>query len=114
MKEIEPVELDQQITIQQRASGVDARGQESGSWSALYTSIWASAHPLTGRELFAAGQVQTGITIRFRIRYRSDITARMRVLWRGAYYDIEGDPIDLEGKKQFLHLMCKAPGKDTR
>jgi SPP1 family predicted phage head-tail adaptor len=113
MKDLEPVELDQQITIQQRASGVDARGQESGSWSALYTSIWASAHPLTGREYFAAGQTQSEVVIRFRIRYRGDITAKMRVVYRGAYYDIES-ALDIEGKKQWLHLMCKAPGKDTR
>lgn len=113
MKELEPVRLDQQITIQQRAGGVDALGQASETWNAVYTSIWASAEPLTGREFFAAGQTQAEVTTRFRVRYRADIAPTMRVVWRGQPYDIVA-VLDREGAKHMLELMCVSGGRDGR
>lgn len=111
MKELEPVELDQQITIQQRASGVDNYGQPSGSWNAVYSSIWASAEPLTGREFFAAGQIQSEVSTRFRIRYRSDIVPTMRVVWRSQPYEIVA-VLDKKGAKHMLELMCRKVEQD--
>ena len=113
MKELEPVRLDQQITIQQRAAGVDALGQASETWNAIYTGIWASAEPLTGREFFAAGQTQAEVTTRFRIRYRSNIVPTMRVVWRSQPYDIVA-VLDREGAKHMLELMCQTGARDGR
>lgn len=113
MKELQPVRLNQQITIQQRAAGVDARGQASETWAALYTGIWASAEPLRGREFFQAGQTQSEVTTRFRIRYRADVVETMRVVWNGTPYDIVA-VIDTEGAKHMQELMCVSGVRDAR
>lgn len=106
-------DLDQQITLQAPASTVDALGQRVESWSDVAT-VWARALPLRGREFFAAGQTQSEATVRFVLRYRSDIAANMRVLWRGLAHAVIGDPIDVGGQKVALELMCTAGVKDGR
>lgn len=105
-------QLDQRITLQQRAAGQDSRGQESTTWSDVAT-VWASAQPLRGREFFAAAQVQAEATVRFRIRYRDGVVPTMRVLWRSQPYDINS-VIDVDGGKHTLELMCLEGGRDGR
>lgn len=104
---------DQRITIQQRGSGKDLLGQASGSWAELVT-VWAGAKPLRGREFFAAGATQSEATVTFSMLYRDDITSRMRVLWRGTPYDIVAEPIDVDGGRHTLELLCATGVKDGR
>jgi SPP1 family predicted phage head-tail adaptor len=80
----------QRITLQQRAPGQDALGQESTSWVnlALNPTVWAMAKPARGSENFADGQMQARADVVFNIRYRADVTSLMRVLWRGQPYEI--------------------------
>lgn len=105
-------QLDQRITLQARASGVDALGQESTTWQDGIT-CWASAEPLRGREFFAAGQAQSQIDVRFRIRWRTGIVPTMRVQWRSEPYDIVA-VIEPRGASDVLELMCVSGGRDGR
>lgn len=105
-------QLDQRITLQSRVAGVDALGQEAVTWSDVAT-VWAQAQPLRGREFFAAGQTQSEVAIRFRIRHRDDVTSTMRVLWRGVAHDVES-VIELAGAQTALELMCLAGVRDAR
>lgn len=68
-------------------------GEEVVTWNDLITTttdnaIWAEVWPLKGREFFAAQQTQYAADVRFRIRYRSDLTREHRVLWNSEPYDI--------------------------
>jgi SPP1 family predicted phage head-tail adaptor len=112
MSPIDAGRLNQRITLRQRAAGLDALGQESGSWTDVAT-VWASAEPLRGREFFAAGQVQTEASTRFRIRYLAGVVPTMQVVWNGAPYDINA-VIDVDGRKHTLELMCVQGGRDGR
>jgi SPP1 family predicted phage head-tail adaptor len=106
--------LRHRVTIQ---APQDAR-TNSGATKTVFVDylgpIWASVEPLTARELWAAAQVQSEATVRIRIRYRPGITAKMRVKWQRIpgspnvydWYEIEGPPIDIEGRHHELHLMC--------
>jgi SPP1 family predicted phage head-tail adaptor len=105
-------QLDQRIILQTRASGVDALGQESTTWSDTMT-IWAAAEPLRGREFFAAGQTQSQVDVRFRVRWRETITPTMRVSWRGDLFDIVS-VIEPKGGREQLELMCATASRDTR
>ena len=98
-------QLDQRITLQRRAGGVDVLGNASGSW-ADQAEVWARARPLRSRELFAAGQMQNVTDVEFTIRWRADITATWRVLWRGQPHEITGQPIDIDGQGVWLQLLC--------
>ena len=106
-------DLNQRVTLEQRSASVDALGQGVETWSTLAT-VWAAAQPLRGREFFAAGAMQSEATVRIRIRYRTDVTGAMRVQWRGVPHAIVADPIDVDGGRHTLELMCSAGIRDGR
>jgi len=106
-------DLRERVTIQQRAEALDAIGENTGGWVDLAT-VWASAEPLSGNEYFAAGQQQQTVDVRFRIRYRADVTGLMRVVWRGDAHDIVGPPIDAGGRREYLELMTVKGKRDGR
>lgn len=110
---IDPGELDQRLTLQQRAGGTDVLGQPSGAWQDVAT-VWGRARPLRSRELFAAGQVQNVSDVEFTIRFRADVQANWRVLWRGVPHDITGRPIDVKGQRTHLELLATSGVKDGR
>lgn len=106
-------DLRERVTIQQRAVSLDSIGENVGAWSELAT-VWASAEPLRGREYFAAGQQQQTVDVRFRIRYRADVTGSMRIVWRDVPHDVVGPPINVEGRREFLELMTVQGQRDGR
>ena len=104
-------QLDRRIALQARAAGVDARGQPSGAWATAAT-VWAQPMPKAGREYFAAGQLQTEGAMAWRIRYRTDVTATMRVLEGSTPYDITA--VVPSFNREWLDLMCLQGVKDGR
>lgn len=104
-------DLRERITLQSPPTGRDSLGQRSGAWVDEST-VWAAAWPLSSRELLAAGQIQSEVTVRFRIRYRAGVLPSWRVLWRGVPHAIVGDPIDVQGRQVVLDLMCTAGIRD--
>ena len=98
-------ELSQRLTLESRAAGSDALGQESGPWVAVAT-VWARARPLRSRELFAAGQTGSVAEVEFTIRYRSDVLSTWRATWKGVPYEIVGEPIDVDAAGQWLQILA--------
>ena len=104
-------QLDRRITIQARASGNDARGQANGAWTDSAT-VWAMPMPKQGREFFAASQLQSELGFAWRVRYRTDITAAMRVIEGDDAYDIQA--VVPSFNREWLDLMCIQGVKDGR
>lgn len=98
-------DLRERITLQSPPTGRDSLGQRSGAWVDEST-VWAAAWPLSSREMLAAGQIQSEVTVRFRIRYRSGVLPSWRVLWRGVPHAIVGEPVDVQGARVMLELLC--------
>lgn len=106
-------QLDRRITIQARAAGVDERGQPNGTWTTVAT-VWAMPMPKAGREYFAAGQMQAEGGMAWRIRYRTDITAAMRVLDDLAEpWEIAAPPMP-SANREWLDLFCLQGVRDGR
>ncbi len=85
--------MHQRIKPQYKTVTRNAIGEEVVTWNDLVTTttdhaIWAEVWPLKGREFFAAQQTQYAADVRFRIRYRSDLTREHRILWNSEPYDI--------------------------
>ncbi len=99
-------DLNTRITIQQSAETQSASGAVTAAWSTLAT-VWAERNDLTGREYLQAQQAGSEITTQFRIRWRSDVTAKMQVVHGSATYSIEA-LFDREGRRRELFLICKA------
>lgn len=109
-------ELDQQITFQERAAGTDTRGQANGAWAnvAALTNIWSKADTRPGQDFFGDGQEHATSTVTFRIRYRTTVHERMRVVWKGQTFEIVGRPINVKGANVALDVQCVAGTGDGR
>jgi SPP1 family predicted phage head-tail adaptor len=99
--------LNKRISIERSVAGspaVNEFGEPVVIWDEL-AEVWAAAEPLSGREFWAQQQVQSEITTRFRIRYRTDILTGMRVVYNSAIYMIKSiiDPLE---EHEELQLMC--------
>ena len=80
--------LDRRITIEQKTEGLSSTGAVlDSSWGTLDT-VWAKVIQKSGRELLVSDQVNAQADVVFRIRYRSDVTEKMRILYNSEYYDI--------------------------
>lgn len=104
------------IVLQRRAAGQDSRGQESTSWVDADTppETWAMVKPVRGQEFFAAGQMQSRADVVVNIRYRADVDSTWRLLWRDQPFEIVADPIDIDGAKTDMELMCAGGIRDGR
>lgn len=82
-------------------------GEEIIEWSTL-TTVWANVLPASGRESYvSAGEQQLAvITHRIQMRYRTDLNAKMRVVWEDRNLDIESVQ-DPTGKRGYLMVMCR-------
>lgn len=114
MKPLSAGQKDQLIRLQRRIPGTgrDAVGQAADAFADA-VSVWAQAEPIRGRELFAAGQAQTEVEVRFRIDFREDVQTTWRVIWRNQPHDIV-HVIDVQGRRTVLELMCSTGARDGR
>lgn len=102
------------ITIQHKVPTTGAMGTKVVTWANFLERVPAEYEPLRGRDFVAANQSQAELTAVFRIRYRSDIDADMRIVFDGEPFEIVGKPIDWKGRRQMLEIMCKAGVKDGK
>lgn len=99
--------LRHRIAIQYRAEE-----QDSDTGDILYTwvtvagmsSVPAEVVPLSAREFVASAAPQSRIVARIRIRYMAGITAKMRAIYNGLPYNIEGVLADPYSGRQYLTL----------
>jgi len=115
---IQAGKLRHKITIQENQYPVDDFGKalrdEYGAtidnWVDIWTG-WASKEPLSGREYFAAQQIQAEQMTKFKIRYqRIQIHPGMRIKWNDPvlnidhYFDIVS-PINLNELNREVWIM---------
>jgi len=70
--------LDQRVTLQTATVTRDAVGGPVESWADTVT-LWAEVAPLTGKQIAQAQQVSADVRTAVRIRWRTGISAAMRV-----------------------------------
>jgi len=100
-----PGDLRQILTIQNKVPTRSASGAEKDVWSEVAT-VWGSAEPLRGQEYLEATRLQADLDIRFRIRYRDGIKPSMRVKHGEHYYNIVS-VIHVKEQRREIQLMCK-------
>lgn len=99
-----PGELRRQVQIQQRNSTQDSFGQRVQTWATVATT-WADIQPLSGRELETAQAVRSEVTHTVVIRYRPGVTAAMRVVYQGRYFNVLS-VIDVDTRHKVMQLLC--------
>lgn len=93
------------VDIEQFAEHVNSSGERDRYWEPVAT-VWAAVEPMSAREFTAAQQIQSKVTTRITIRYRDGITAAMRIVHRGKYYNIQGVLSDKDSGIEYLTLPC--------
>jgi SPP1 family predicted phage head-tail adaptor len=98
-------ELRHRVVLQQKTVTEDALKQQSETWVDV-TTVWAAIEPLSGREYFAAKQVNAEVSVRITIRYRKGVTPDMRVVFGNRTFEVLS-VIDPKERRESLILMCR-------
>ncbi len=101
---MEAGKLRHQVTIKKPVETQNTYGEPEVRWQDVAT-VWAQVEPLRGREYFAAKQMVSEVEARITIRYRSDVTAKMKVSKGTDDYLIE-TIINVMERNRELQLMC--------
>jgi len=106
--------LRHRVTIQTPVETQNTYGEAETRWQNLATAVWADIEPLRGREYFAAKQINAEVEARIKIRYRNDMTAKMKLVHGPTCvcmstatdeYLIDSI-IDVGERHREMHLMC--------
>jgi SPP1 family predicted phage head-tail adaptor len=101
--------LDRVIDIETPTATRDATGDPVTSWSTFLAREPAEYMPAGGAEQFAALQRQATALARFRIRFRTDLTLVMRLLYGDVVYDIRAIEEDRRfDRRQYLVITAEA------
>lgn len=97
--------LRHRVTIQRLALADEPEfGGQTESWVDVAT-VWAAIEPLFGHEKVAAHAVQSEATVKITIRYRTDVTTAMRLIFGSDVYDIHHvSPVP--GRGNDMDLLC--------
>ena len=84
---IRPGDLRERVTVQVASGTTNALGETVLAWSDS-SAVWASVEGASAREALTAGQQETTVTHRLRLRYLPGLTSQMRFAWRGRTLEI--------------------------
>jgi SPP1 family predicted phage head-tail adaptor len=102
-----PGKLRHKITIQKLINTQDTFGQPVEQWIDVAIGVRASVEPLVGKQYFAAETINSELTHKIGMRYRTGITPNMRIKFKDRYFSIIGPPINYKELNIELQLMCK-------
>jgi SPP1 family predicted phage head-tail adaptor len=97
--------LRHRVALQQKTIAEDNLMQQSEIWTEIAT-VWACIEPLSGREYFAAKQINAEISVRITIRYLPGIKTDIRAVLDGRIFEVLA-VINPEERRKALILMCK-------
>lgn len=84
-------------------------GRRTANWSTYATVPGEYLQPPGGTKQFQQSAVVAEVPPTFRIRYRTDVQAKHRVIWRGQTLQILAPPIlVMKTGNRFLDLHCGA------
>jgi SPP1 family predicted phage head-tail adaptor len=99
-------ERNKQIAIQEKAISTDSIGNQTETWHTIAT-VWAAIQPLSGREYWAARQVNAETTTKVTILYRRGVTAEHRILYGSRVFELTAPPINTSEANAELVLLAK-------
>lgn len=100
-------DLRDRITIQKPGGTSSWGNPDPDGWS-NHVSVWANVRHQSGAESIRSGADTSIARASIRIRWRTDITAAMRVIHTGVVYEI--DAVLPGQRRDFVDLTCKRVG----
>jgi SPP1 family predicted phage head-tail adaptor len=98
-------ELRERVAVMAYRETKNQMGEMVPVYDQTFATVWASVEGVTARELLLAGQQQTEISHRVRMRYLPGLTQQMRIVWRDRTLEIISV---LEHENRSIHeLICQ-------
>ena len=99
-------DLKHRVTFQKSVLTPDGGGGFIEVWQSIDSNpvVYAAIMPLSGREQLRFHQLESTVTHRIVIRYRSDITTALRIVRNDVIYDIVS-VTDKDGKGVYLEIL---------
>lgn len=98
------------ITIEKPVETKSDSGATKTEWVPL-CKVWSSYNPKSATENFAEQQRQDFLISEFTILYRSDVNAKMRIVFCGRVFDLIQPPMDYLGMQKELVLHARERGE---
>ena len=100
-------DLKHRVTLQESVRASDGGGGFTESWQSLAAApdVYASIVPLSGGEQLRYHQLESTVTHRITIRYRTDVTPAMRIVKDATVYDITSVAAQ-EGRAVYLEILA--------
>ncbi len=92
------------VAIQSVTQTSDSQGGFTEAW-ATDATVWASIEPVKAYERFQAAKMETPVSHKITIRYRSGVTTKKRILWGSRVLDIKG-VINVKEQNAFLEITA--------
>lgn len=106
-RRLSPRSFKHKITLQNPPSRVaDDQGGNSNQTPTTFLSVWARVQPLSGRENYAAMQLQGTITHKVVMRYVAGVNQRMTIDHSGRSFKILSVR-DVMEDERMLELLCE-------
>jgi len=83
-----PAKLNRRVELQAVTQTPDGQGGFTEAWVTAAT-LWAAIDPVKGYERYQAHQVQTPVSHKVTIRYRSGVTTKKRFLFGSRVFEIK-------------------------
>lgn len=102
--------LRERVTFESKTPASDTQGGRAQTWTTAITNVAARVDVEDAdNETVQAGQLTTTANYRVTVRYRSSITAKMRVAWRGRTLQITALHVP-DARREWLTLRCTSEG----
>jgi len=98
----------ERVTLQAPLRTPDGAGGAVVTWSDVAT-VWAQVMTRAGGERPAGERMEARRALQVMIRYRSGVTADMRLMWQERALDIRSVS-DIDGKRHTLLIDCEEGG----
>ena len=99
-------QMRRRVTIQSRATTVDAVGGQSQAWTDVCT-LWAQVVPTGGKESTVGGARRAESLYTVTTRYYPGIAPKMRILFEGQIFEIVNIN-DTDQRHRELVMSCQA------
>ena len=92
------------IKVQEKTNTIDGTGSTVTVWSDKFqtrAAIW----PLKSKERLESMKIESEVTNKIRIRYRSGITSKERIKFGSRIFEIKGTPINPDERNIMLDIL---------
>lgn len=97
--------LRHKVALQEQTMTQDpVTGAPTTTWVTV-AEVWAEVAPLSAREFLAANAEQSEVTGKIVLRYRDDVNAAWRVVFREKWFSIKGVLPDADSGREHMTLL---------